>query len=474
MIDDVGVTRDQRQDAQLTSAMSDNYQSMEQAAPPKKSMARKIFTSLTFWIVASMVVGILLGQFAPTFSEKAAPLKNIFLRTVQFIVFPLVFSSLVIGIADQKDMKQLGRLAVKSIIYFEIVTTIALVIGLLAVNIIKPGNVGLTQGEDYDGAESTFTFEKWIEHLTPKTWGEMMGGSGSSELLQVLIASVLTGCATAQLPEEHKRLIINFSKAVLEMMFKFVDIVIWTAPIGVCFAIADAIGTNGLSALGSLAALVGTVYGTIIVFIIVVFGAVCLMFKINITEFLVAMQEPLLIAYTTATSEAALPKVFEALEKYGVSPHISGFVVPLGYSFNLDGSTLYLSLAAVFCAQAAGIDKTIGEQIVVVLMLMISSKGVAGVRSATIIVLASTLDQFDIPSWPVALILGVDWLMDMMRTLTNVMGNCLAAVVMAKMENEFRTETWEREYKNLQDDHKEKDSMAEKLSHVSAIEEGRH
>lgn len=214
---------------------------------------------------------------------------------------------------------------------------------------------------------------------------------------------------------------------------------------------------------------------TIAIFILVIFGGVCLLFKISPVEFLVAMKEPLIIAYTTATSEAALPKVFDALQKYGVATHISGFVVPFGYSFNLDGSTLYLSLAAVFCAQASGIDKSIGEQIVMVLMLMISSKGVAGVRSASIIVIASTLDQFDIPSWPVALILGVDWIMDMLRTLTNVGGNCLASVVMAKMENEFRTEEWERNFGMLHGDGK-MSVMEEKMSHVSAVsavEEGR-
>ncbi|OWZ15731.1 Dicarboxylate/amino acid:cation (Na or H) symporter protein, partial [Phytophthora megakarya] len=231
-------------------AINDNYQAMEQPAPEKKSWTRKLFTSLTFWIIVGMVIGIILGEFAPTFSEKAAPMKNLFLRTIQFIVFPLVFSSLVVGIADQKDMKQLGRLALKSIIYFEIITTLALIIGLLAVNIAKPGKVGVTEGDDYDSSTSSFTFETWIEHLTPKTWGEMMGGSGSSELLQVLVAAVLTGVATSRLKEEHKRLIIDFARAVLEMMFKFVDIIIWTAPIGVCFAIADAIGSNGLSSLG--------------------------------------------------------------------------------------------------------------------------------------------------------------------------------------------------------------------------------
>ncbi|KAE9271035.1 hypothetical protein PF008_g30454 [Phytophthora fragariae] len=452
----------------------DNYQTMDPPTPEKKSWKRKVLTSLTFWIIIGMVVGIILGQFAPTFSDKAAPMKNIFLRPIQFVVFPLVFSSLVVGIADQKDMKQLGRLAIKSIIYFEVVTTLALIIGLLAVNIVKPGKVGLTEGDDYDSDSSTFTFETWIEHLTPKTWGEMMGGEGSSELLQVLVAAILTGIATSMLQENHKNLILEFARAILEMMFKFVDIVIWTAPVGVCFAIADAIGSNGLSALGGLGALIATVYVTIILFIVVVFGAVCLLFKINPVEFLVAMKEPLVIAYTTATSEAALPKVFEALEKYGVSTHISGFVVPFGYSFNLDGSTLYLSLGSVFCAQAAGVHKSIGEQIVMVLMLMVSSKGVAGVRSAAIIVMASTLDQFDIPSWPVALILGVDWIMDMLRTFTNVMGNCLASVVMAKTENAFRTEEWEREYKQLYGGEDKVSVVAEKMSAVSAVEEGRH
>ncbi|CAI5738980.1 unnamed protein product [Hyaloperonospora brassicae] len=418
-----------------------------------------------------MVVGILLGQFAPSFAQQAAPLKNLFLRSVQFIVFPLVFSSLVIGIADQKDMKQLGRLALKSIIYFEVIAALALIFGLVAANIIKPGKVGLTQVDDYDGpTKSSFTLEKWIDHLTPKTWGEMMGGNGTSELLQVLVAAILTGVATSQLEDKHKHLIIDFARAVLEMMFKFVDIVIWTAPIGVCFAIANAVGTNGLSSLGSLGALVATVYGTILLFILLVFGTVCLMFKIPCIEFLTAMKDPLIIAYTTATSEAALPKVFDSLARYGVSKHVSGFVVPFGYSFNLDGSTLYLSLGAVFCAQAAGVDKSIGEQVVMVLMLMISSKGVAGVRSASIIVIASTLDQFDVPSWPVALILGVDWIMDMLRTFTNVLGNCLASVVMAKMENEFRTEEWVREYRESRNsDDKLLMMMDEKISHASMV-----
>ncbi|ORY47476.1 Sodium:dicarboxylate symporter [Rhizoclosmatium globosum] len=339
------------------------------------------------------------------------------------------------------NLKALGRLALKTFIYFEVVTTLALIFGLVAVNTIKPGSTGISQGKNYTvDTTQTFTYALWINHLTPKTWGEMMGGSGNSELLQVLVASILFGCATALVPEDHhKRTILNICSAVLNVMFKFVDIVIWLAPLAVMFSIANVVASaGGLSVLSTLGKLVATLYGTCLIFIIVVFGLVCLIFRINPIEFLAAIREPLIIGYTTATSEAALPKVFEALEAYGVSTEVTSFVIPFGYSFNLDGSTLYLSLAAVFCAQAAGVEKTIGEQIVMVLMLMISSKGVAGVRSASIIVLAATVAQFNIPAWPITIILGVDWFMDMMRTFTNVMGNCLAAVAMAKWEGEFR------------------------------------
>ncbi|KAG7382024.1 hypothetical protein PHYPSEUDO_005385 [Phytophthora pseudosyringae] len=441
--------------------MTDAYQSLE---PTTKSVPRRIVTSLTFWIVVGAILGIILGEFAPTFAVKAAPMAQLFLRPIQFIVFPLVFSSLVVGIASQNDMKQLGRLAIKSTIYFEVVTTIAMVIGLLAANIVKPGGVGLVEGEAYSSTStSTLTFATFIKHLTPMTWGEMMGGSGSSELLQVLVASILVGVSTAYIRDEPKRLIIAFARAVLEMMFKLVDMIIWTAPVGVCFAVANSIGTNGLSSLSSLAALVATTYGALVVLVVVIFVPIFVYFRINVPEFFTTMREPLAIAFTTASSEAALPKVFECLEKYGVSPHVLAFVVPFGYSFNLDAGAMNLALCSMFCAQAAGVHKTVGEQVVMALMMMVSSKGIAGVRSANIVVLASTITQFDIPSWPVALILGVDWVSDMARTFINVTGNCLAATVMAKMENEFRTDEWKQK-QNVQEeeahDHLEKVSVS--------------
>ncbi|KAI9340224.1 Sodium:dicarboxylate symporter [Obelidium mucronatum] len=404
---------------------------------------KKVLGSVTFWLFLATIAGCVLGSAAPKFSVDAAPTANLFMRPIQFVVFPLVFSSLVAAIAGHSDLKKLGKLALKTFIYFEVVTTLALIFGLVAVNVVKPGGDGISQGKNPNiTSTDTFTYALWINHLTPKTWGEMMGGSGSSELLQVLTASILFGCASSLVPNaHHKQTILAMCNAVLAVMFKFVDIIIWFAPIAVMFSIAAVVGkAGGLSVLATLGKLVATLYGTCLIFILVIFGIVCLIFKIHPLELVVAMKEPLIIAYTTATSEAALPKVFEALEEYGVSTEITAFVVPFGYSFNLDGSTLYLSLAAVFCAQASGVTKTIGEQIIMVLMLMISSKGVAGVRSASIIVLAATLAQFDIPQWPIGIILGVDWFMDMARTFTNVLGNCLAAVAMAKWEGEFRKE----------------------------------
>ncbi|KAJ3070151.1 hypothetical protein HDU98_006811 [Podochytrium sp. JEL0797] len=404
---------------------------------------KRVICSVAFWLFIGAILGCVLGSVAPKFSIDAAPTANVFMRPIQFVVFPLVFASLVGGIAGHGDLKSLGRLAIKAFVYFEIITTVALAFGLFAANWIQPGSTGLEQVSNPNiTAATTFTYAIWINHLTPKTWGEMMGGSGNSELLQVLVAAILFGCSTAMVTNpHHKKAILSMSDAVLAVMFKFVDIIMWAAPVAVMFSIASVVAkAGGLSVLTTLGKLVATLYGTCVVFIFVAFGAVCLVSKINPIELVVAMKEPLLIAFTTATSEAALPKVFEALDAYGVSPQITAFVVPFGYSFNLDGGALWLSLGSVFCAQVSGVHKSLSEQVVMVLMLMISSKGVAGVRGASIVVLSANLAQFNIPQWPIGLILGVDWFMDMGRTFVNVLGNCLAAVVMAKWEGEFRKE----------------------------------
>ncbi|CAK4083396.1 unnamed protein product [Aphanomyces euteiches] len=372
---------------------------------PPKSVARKIFTSLTFWLVVGTGLGILLGSEAPDFSKKAAPTANLFLRPVQFIVFPLVFSTLI-----------------HAFIYFEVVTTLALVLGLISVNIIKPGasDFGKTSNTTVTTSDK-FTYAIWINHLAPKTWGEMMGGSGSSELLQVLVAAVLFGTSTAMANEKSKKQILEIAEAVMWIMF----IVIWTAPIGVCFSVANAIASNGgLHVLASLGKLILTYYVTLFIFMICVFGPVFWYIRLSPIEFVSGMREPLLIAYTTATSEAALPKVFEALDAFGVSKWLD-FVLDFGLHV---------------LPQAAGIHKSLGEQVTMCLLLIVSSKGVAGVRSAAIIVIAATVEQFDIPAWTVGLILGGDWFIDMARACANVFGNCLAAIAMAKSEGEFRKE----------------------------------
>ncbi|KAF0734261.1 hypothetical protein Ae201684P_003277 [Aphanomyces euteiches] len=417
-------------------------QPVELKAP--KSLTRKILTSLTFWLIVGTALGILLGSEAPNFSEKAAPTANLFLRPIQFTVFPLVFSSLVHGIAGQSDLKSLGRVALKAFIYFEVVTTFALLLGLLAVNVAKPGVSDFGKTVNTTTTKATaLSYATWINHLAPKTWGEMMGGSGTSELLQVLVAAVLFGTSTAFANKEAKTKILEISEAVMLVMFKFVDIVIWTAPIGVCFSVASAIASNGgLHVLASLGKLIATYYVTAAIFMLVVFGPILWYLKLSPLEFLQGMREPLLIAYTTATTEAALPKVIESLDAFGVSEHITAFIVPFGYSFNLDGAALYLTMGSMFCAQAAGVHKTLGEQMVMFLLLIVSSKGVAGVRASSIVVIAATLDQFDIPAWTVGLILGGDWFIDMGRAFVSVFGNCLATILMAKLEGEFRKEGW--------------------------------
>ncbi|KAJ3116587.1 hypothetical protein HDU96_009246 [Phlyctochytrium bullatum] len=404
-------------------------------------IAYLVFTSLTFWMVAAMLIGILIGSTAPEFAVRAKPTANIFLRPIQFVVFPLVFSSLVAAIAGHGDLKSLGRLGLKAFIYFEIVTTLALIIGLVMVNLIRPGDsVPSKTYKPLDG--SGFSYEAWIGHLTPRTWGEMMTG----ELLQTFVASVVFGCSAAMAPPKYRDLIVDLANAVMKTMFNFVNIVIWTAPLGVCFAIAGAIGANsgGLSILASLGKLVMALYVSLILFAVLIFGTVFLIARINPIEFVMAIREPLLIAFTTATSEAALPRAIECLEAYGVSPRVTVFTLTFGYSFNLDGSTLYLALASVFCAQATGVSKSVAEQVVMVLLLMVTSKGVAGVRQASLIVLASSLATFNISPEPIAVILGVDWFMDMGRTFINVFGNCLATVYMAKLEKEFRVGQQER------------------------------
>ena len=406
------------------------------------SALRKI--SLTRWIIISMVVGITIGWLDNTVwtetdvAAKLAPISNIFLRMIKSIVVPLIFGSLVVGIAGHgDDLKRVGRLALRSLIYFEIVTTIALFIGLAAVNLMRPG-VGVILNAPADAgaqfAQTKTTLAGVLEHTVPASFFD---AAAKNEVLQVVFFSLIFAIALAQVKGKPKEMMLGFCDSLSEVMFKFTGIVMLFAPFGIGAAIAITIGHSGLGVLRNLGSLVLTLYGALAVFVLIVLVPIALIFKVPIKLFWKWVKEPYLIAFSTASSEAALPLAMENLEKMGVPKRIVAFVLPTGYSFNLDGSTLYLAVASVFVAQAAGVEMTLGNQLVMMLTLMLTSKGVAAVPRASLVILSGALATFGLPLEGVAVILGVDAVMDMARTSINLLGNCLASVVMARWEGEF-------------------------------------
>jgi len=394
--------------------------------------------SNTQWILIFMVLGALVGWLKPDLGTSLKPLSTIFLRMIKSIVVPIIFGSLVIGIAGHgDDMKRVGRLAFKSIIYFEIVTSLALFIGLAAVNLVKPGVGVRLSGTTEAGsqlAQKTSTFSGILEHLVPQSFFE---AAANNEVLQIVFFSIVFGVALSQVKGRPKEAMIGFAEGLAETMFKFTGIVMKFAPIGIGAAIAVTVGHSGAGVLINLGKMVLTLYGALIVFLVAVLVPVALLARIPLRAFIDAVREPALIAFATTSSEAALPKAMENMERLGAPRRIVAFVLPTGYSFNLDGSTLYLAVASIFVAQAAGVDLTWGQQIIMMLTLMVTSKGVAGVPRASLVILSGTLLHFGLPLEGVAIILGVDELMDMGRTTVNVVGNCLAAVIMARWEGEF-------------------------------------
>jgi proton glutamate symport protein len=413
---------------------------------PTKSIIGRL--TLSQWIVISMVVGVLLGALFPT-SERAMHagwaasdlqlLSNVFLRMIKSLIVPLLFATLVVGIAGHgDDMKKVGRLAFRSILYFEVVTTLALAVGLLAVNLVKPGVGVALAGASTDAAKgfasTKMTFSGVVEHTVPQSFFD---AASKNEVLQVVFFAILFGVALSKVQGDGKRFMLSFAESLSEVMFKFVGLVMAFAPFGIGAAIAVTVANGGLSILTRLGILVLTLYAALIVFVVAVLFPVMLLFKVPVKRFVKAVREPWLIAFTTASSEAAFPLAMERMEQLGVPRRIVSFVLPTGYSFNLDGSTLYLALASVFVAQAAGIDMPIGQQVVMMLTLMLTSKGVAAVPRASLVILSGALAQFNLPLEGVAVILGVDAVMDMARTSINLVGNCLATVVMARWEGEF-------------------------------------
>ena len=417
------------------------------ANPPRpKSFLRRI--TLSQWIVISMVLGILIGWLFPDAARDAHGgwaatdlniLSTIFLRMIKMLIVPLLFATLTVGIAGHgDDLKRVGRLALRSIIYFELVTTVALVVGLLAVNIVKPGRgVDLGAASSSEGAELATTHTTLtgvIEHTVPQSFFE---AASKNEVLQIVFFAIIFAVALSQVQGPSKTFMLTAMESLTDVMFKFVGVVMGYAPVGIGAAIAVTVSKSGLGVLRNLGVLVGTLYGALIVFVLCVFLPIALIFRVPLKRFVRAVREPWLIAFTTASSEAAFPLAMERMEQMGVPRRIVAFVLPTGYSFNLDGSTLYLALASVFAAQAAGIDMPISAQLVMMLTLMLTSKGVAAVPRAALVILSGALAQFGLPLQAVAVILGVDALMDMGRTSLNVVGNCLATVVMARWEGEF-------------------------------------
>lgn len=392
--------------------------------------------SLTTWILVSMLIGIEIGLNWPDFAQNLSVLSKIFLRLIKTIIAPILFATLVVGIAGHSNLNQVGRMGWKSILYFEVVTTLALVIGIIAINVTKAGEgIVLPQGFNQDLPEAKpQNWQDVILHVFPENFIKSIY---HGDVLPIVVFSVIFGISLALLPEEKKRPILNFTESLAETMFKFTNIIMHFAPFGVGAAIAVTVGHLGIDILASLLKLLFTLYGALLVFLLGVLLPIALAVKVPVRKFFRAISEPVSIAFATTSSESALPKAMENMEKLGVPRKIVSFVLPTGYTFNLDGSTLYLALAAVFVAQAANIDLSIGDQILIVFTLMLTSKGVAGVPRATLVILLGTAASFGLPLWPIMAILGIDELMDMARTSVNVIGNCLATIIIAKWEGEY-------------------------------------
>jgi proton glutamate symport protein len=403
------------------------------------SLLRKI--TLVQWIFFSLVVGIIFGSAFPEWSVNLKIFATIFLRMIKSIVAPMIFATLVVGIAGHgDDVKRIGRLAWRSFLYFELATTIALFVGLGAAHLVKPG-VGVTitgsasDVQEFASKSNQVTFSGVLEHMIPQSFFE---AAANNEVLQVVFFAVIFAIALTQVkPGPAKEAVLSFCEGLSQVMFKFTGIVMNYAPIGIGAAIGYVVGESGLGVLWNLGKLVLTLYGALVVFIIGVLVPIALVARIPIMRFIRAVKDPAVIAFTTSSSEAALPLALQNMEKFGVPQRIVSFVLPTGYSFNLDGSTLYLAVASIFVAQAAGVELSFGTQMTMMLTLMITSKGVAAVARASLVILSGTLVQFGLPIEGIAIILGVDAFMDMARTTVNLIGNCLASAVMARWEGEL-------------------------------------
>lgn len=411
--------------------------------PPLLRLAKP---SLTTQVILGLALGILVGWLIPDLGATIKPMATLFLRMIKMLIAPLLFATLVVGIANGGDHKKLGRMGVKTILYFEIATTLALVVGLIVANVFEPGagmslaggahnmnelseiqaNAGKVSGADH-------SFWSTILHAFPTSVVDAMA---RGDILQIVVFAVFFGLALSAAGDKGKP-IISVLESLSEVMFKFTNMVMAFAPMGVFAAVSATVAQNGLSVLLVYAKLIFALYLALAIFLVLVLVSVCQIIRVPFMKMMSAIREPFLLAFTTASSEAALPKAMEVMERFGVPKGVVGFVMPTGYSFNLDGSTLYLALATLFVAQMAGIDLSIQQQIMIMLTLMITSKGIAAVPRVSLVVLTGTLIAYGLPIEGVAVILGIDHFLDMGRTSVNLIGNCVATTVVARWEGVF-------------------------------------
>ena len=393
-------------------------------------------STLTYWIFFSMLLGVEIGLDRPGLAEHLRVFSDIFLRLIKVIVAPLIIGTLVTGIAAHGNLRSMGRIGLKSLIYFEIVTTLALLIGVAAIDITRAGE-GLSMPQTHADAavqtqiQAPLRWDEFLLHIFPENIAKAVA---ENQILQVSLFAILFGIALARLPETKRAPMLQFCQSLTDTMFSLTRIVMYFAPVGVGAAMAYTVGHMGVRVLLPLGKLLLTGYGALLALLLLVFVPIAWMARLPLFRFAKAVAEPATIAFATSASEAALPRAMEQMQAFGVPRHIVAFVIPAGYSFNMDGSSLYLSLASIFVAQAAGIRMSLSEQLFMVFALMLTSKGVAGVPRAVLVVLLATASTFHLPTEPIFIILGIDALMDMARTSVNVIGNCLACAVVARWE----------------------------------------
>ncbi|MEO5591548.1 MAG: cation:dicarboxylase symporter family transporter [Chitinophagaceae bacterium] len=395
----------------------------------KKTFAQSILANLTFWVLIAIIAGILLGHYYPATAIKMEWLGKYFIELIKFFIGPIIFLTIVLGICGMGSLKKAGRIGIKSLVYFEIVTTIALVIGIIVANIIQPGKINKTGLSIQDASKYTSNASKGID------WSKFLS---SNSTLQVLIAAIIAGIALSFYTGQHKDKIISGLSYLSKIVFKGLKYVMYLAPLGAFGGMAFTIGKFGLHTLIPLGKLMLTVYTTMLVFIFLILGSIMRYYKESIWQFLKYIKEELLIVLGTSSSEAALPSIINKLEKMGCSKSVVGLVVPTGYSFNLDGTSIYLSMSVIFLAQLYNVHLSWEEILSIIGILMLTSKGAAGVAGSGFIVLASTLTAIHkIPVEGLAFLLGVDKFMSEARAITNLIGNGVATIVIAKSEKEF-------------------------------------